>query len=118
MALSLLSVLVPFVAIHAQPLNDSLKAVTLRNEKMYRLLNSMEDKGSSYEFTNVTAWKITDPDLVNQIEKIYTAKYGDKQLKNFDIDNVYVFVAPTNNEEVPFQPFHILFMGKRVNVDT
>ena len=117
MALPLLSILIPYVALQAQPLNDSLKAVTLRNEKMYRLLNSMDDKGSSYEFTNVTAWKITDPDLLNQIEKVYTAKYGDKQLKNFDIDNVYVFVAPTSNDQV-YQPFHILFMGKRVNVDT
>ncbi len=121
MALPLLSVLFPYAAVHAQhsdPLDDSLKAVTLRNEKMYRLLSSMDDKGASYEFTNVTAWHITDPDLLNQIEKVYTAKYGDKQLKNFDIDNVYVFVAPTNNEQVPYQPFHILFMGKRVNVDT
>ncbi len=115
--LPLLSILIPFAAIHAQPLNDSLKAVTLRNEKMYRLLNSMDETGHSYEFTNVTAWKITDPDLLNQIEKVYTQKYGDKQLKNFDIENVYVFVAPTNVQD-KYQPFHILFMGKRVNVDT
>jgi hypothetical protein len=117
MALPLLAVLIPSLALHAQPLNDSLKSITLRNEKMYRLLNAMDDRGSSYEFTNVTAWKITDPDLQNQIEKIYTAKYGDKQLKNFDISDVYVFVAPTNVQD-KFQPFHILFMGKRVNVDT
>ena len=76
----------------------------------------MDDKGASYEFTNVTAWKITDPDLLSQIEKVYTAKYGDKQLKNFDIDNVFVFVAPTTTDQ--YQPFHILFMGKRINVDT
>ena len=53
----------------------------------------MDDKGASYNFTNVTAWQITDePRGSNQ--KIYTAKYGDKELKNFDIENVYVFVAP------------------------
>ena len=120
MALPLLSILIPCASVYAQhsdPVSDSLKAVTLRNEKMYRLLNSMEDRGASYQFTNVNAWKITDPDLQNQIEKVYQAKYGDKQLKNFDISDVYVFVAPTNVQD-KYQPFHILFMGKRVNVDT
>jgi hypothetical protein len=117
LALPLLSILMPFVPIHAQPLNDSLKALTLRNEKMYRLLNSMEDKGASYEFTNINAWKITDPDLQNQIEKVYLAKYGDKQLKNFDIADVYVFVAPAGPDK--YQPFHILFMGtRRKDVDS
>ncbi len=116
-ALPLLSVVIPLSAIHAQPLNDSLKAVTLRNEKMYRLLNSMDDRGSSYEFTNVTAWKITDPDLQAQIIKVYTAKYGDKQLKNFDIADVYIFSAPVGNDR--YQPFHVLFMGtRRKDVDT
>ena len=120
MALPLLLILIPLAAIHAQsvgPVPDSLKAVTLRNEKMYRLLNSMDDKGASYEFTNVNAWKVTDPDLQAQIEKVYMAKYGDKQLKNFDIADVYVFVAPTGTEV--YQPFHILFMGtRRKEVDT
>src|ERR1700733_1025865 len=115
-AAPLLSLLIPLWAIHAQPINDSLKAMTLRNEKMYRMLNSMDDKGTSYEFTNVTAWKITDPDLQSQIEKVYMDKYGGKQLKNFDISDVYVFSAPAGNDR--FQPFHVLFMGKRVNVDT
>jgi len=108
--------LLPAALATAQPINDSLKALTLRNEKMYRLLGSMEDKGASYEFTNVIAWKITDEDLKNQIIKIYTAQYGEKQLKNFDIQNVYMFSAPVNSDRV--EPFHILFMGKRVNVDT
>ena len=118
-AAPLLSLLIPFWALHAQrldPIPDTIKARTLRNEKMYRMLNNMDDKGTSYEFTNVTAWKITDPDLQAQIIKVYTAKYGDKQLKNFDISDVYVFSAPAGNDR--FQPFHILFMGKRVNVDT
>jgi hypothetical protein len=57
MAVPLLSLLIPFWAIYAQPINDTIKARTLRNEKMYRMLNSMDDKGSSYEFTNITAWK-------------------------------------------------------------
>src|SRR5579883_656926 len=109
-------VLLPVATASAQPINDSLKALTLRNEKMYRLLNQMDDKGSSYEFTNVVAWKITDDDLRSQIIKVYTAQYGDKQLKNFDIQNVYVFSAPVGNDRV--QPFHVLFMGTRVNADT
>jgi hypothetical protein len=119
MPFAMLSVLIPLSALHAQrtdPVSDSLKAVTLRNEKMYRLLNSMDDKGSSYEFTNVTAWKITDPDLYAQIEKVYRAKYGEKELKDFDVQSIYVFVAPTTGDR--FQPFHILFMGKKVSTDT
>ncbi len=120
MSMLLLSIFIPFVAIHAQsagPVTDSLKAITLRNEKMYRMLSNMEDKGADYVFTNVTAWKITDPDLQAQIIKAYTTKYGEKQLKNFDIADVYVFSAPTGVER--YQPFHVLFMGtRRKDVDT
>jgi len=116
-AAPLLSLFIPLWAIHAQPINDSLKAMTLRNEKMYRMLNNMDEKGASYEFTNVTAWKITDPDLQAQIIKIYQAKYGDKQLKNFDIADVYVFSAQAGFDR--YQPFHVLFMGtRRKEVDT
>ncbi len=123
------AVLVPTASAWAQsfgthpplpPINDSIRAITLRNEKAYRLLNAMDDKGSSYEFTNVTAWKITDDNLTNQIENLYTSKYP-KQLKNFEINNVYVFVAPDGLDQAgdeKFFPFHILFMGKHINVDT
>ncbi|MDP4200917.1 MAG: hypothetical protein Q8922_11670 [Bacteroidota bacterium] len=104
------------ITAHAQTAEEKLHALTLKNERMYRELSAMDDKGSSYAFTNVTAWKITDDDLKNQIIKVYQDKYKDKQLKNFDIDNVYVFAAPTKGDR--YEPFHILFMGKHVNVDT
>ncbi len=110
-----------FATAVAQPINDSLHAISLRNAKDYRLLSAMDDKGSSYDFTNINAWHITDPSLQDQIEKIYTAKYGDKELKNFEIDNVYIFVAPDGSDQAgdeKFLPFHVLFMGKHVNVDT
>jgi len=114
----------PFAAAFGQihlPVEDSIHAIALRNEKAYRLLNAMDDKGSSYEFTNVTAWKITDDGLRNQIIDLYTAKYGKKELKNFDIDNVYIFSVPDGTDQAgdtKFFPFHVLFMGKHVNVDT
>ncbi|MFI5202017.1 MAG: hypothetical protein ACHQNE_06495 [Candidatus Kapaibacterium sp.] len=114
----------PFAAAFGQihlPVEDSIHAISLRNEKAYRLLNAMDDKGSSYEFTNVTAWKITDDNLRNQIIDLYTAKYGKKELKNFDIDNVYIFSVPNGTDQAgdtKFFPFHVLFMGKHVNVDT
>ena len=119
--LPIVAAVIPLTHVSAQPINDSLKAVNLRNEQMYRKLNAMDDKGASYAFTNVTAWHITDDDLKNQIINIYTAKYGTKQLKNFDIDNVYLFVAPAGTDQSGnprFEPFHVLFMGKHVNVDT
>src|SRR5207244_4877148 len=100
----------------AQPINDSLKAITLRNEKMYRMLNQMDDKGASYEFTNTIAWKITDPELYAQIEKVYRAMYGERELKDFDVQSIYVFSAPVGSDRV--QPFHVLFMGKKVVNDT
>ncbi len=122
-AVAVFLTLLPLARVVAQALpgDDSLRAVSLRNEKAYRLLNSMDDKGGSYDFTNITAWKITDDNLRNQIESIYTAKYGNKELKNFEIDNVYVFAAPDGLDQAgdeKFFPFHILFMGKHVNVDT
>ena len=119
--LPVLAVYIPISQAGAQPLTDTLKALRMRNEKVYRLLNSMDDKGSSYEFTNVTAWHITDDQLKDEIIKVYQARYGEKQLKNFDISNVYVFVAPAGedvNGNQRFEPFHVLFMGKHVNVDT
>src|SRR5581483_3928206 len=115
------SVLVSPLLASAQPINDSLKALTLRNEKMYRMLSNMDDKGADYTFTNVTAWKITDDDLKNQIIAVYTAQYGNKQLKNFDISDVYIFAAPVGTDasgSPRFEPFHVLFMGKHVTVDT
>lgn len=116
-----LAFLIPLVTASAQPLNDSLKALRMRNEKVYRLLSSMDDRGSSYEFTNITAWHITDDQLKDEIIKLYTARYGEKQLKNFDIGDVYLFVAPAGedvNGAQRFEPFHVLFMGTHVNTDT
>ena len=115
-ALLVLSFGVPVGSAFAQPINDTLKALTLRNEKMYRVLNQMDDKGSSYEFTNVVAWKITDPELYAQIEKVYRAAYGERELKDFDVSTIYVFSAPVSNDRV--EPFHVLFMGKKVSTDT
>jgi hypothetical protein len=119
--LPFVAVVVMFTSVQAQPINDSLKSITLRNEKNYRMLNQMDDKGASYAFTNITAWKITDEDLKNQIISVYTAQYGTKQLKNFDVSDVYVFSAPAGVDasgSTKYEPFHVLFMGKRVNVDT
>ncbi len=107
---------VPVSSAVAQPINDTLKALTLRNEKMYRVLNQMDDKGNSYEFTNVVAWKITDPELYAQIEKVYRAIYGERELKDFEVSTIYVFSAPTGPDHV--EPFHVLFMGKKVVNDT
>jgi len=104
------------VSAFAQPLVDSLKALQLRNDKMYRTLNAMDDKGASYQFTNVTAWHIVDPDLFDLIKRVYVDQYGQKQLKDFDIQDVYLFAAPGQGEN--FEPFHVLFMGKRVKTDT
>lgn len=100
----------------AQPIMDSLHAIEQRNEKMYRQLNAMDELGSSYHFTNVTAWKITDDDLRNQIITVYKSQFGEKQLKDFDIDEVYLFAAPVGNER--FEPFHVLFRGRRIKTDT
>jgi len=102
--------------VHAQPIMDSLRAIELRNEKMYRQINAFDDRGASYEFTNVTAWKIVDDDLRNQIISVYKAQYGERQLKDFDVDDVYLFNAPLGNEQ--FEPFHVLFMGRRIKTDT
>src|SRR5690348_3707151 len=110
LAFAALFVLAPIVT-NAQPINDSLKSLTLRNEKVYRMLNAMDDKGASYAFTNVTAWHITDDDLKNQIINTYEAAYKDTKLKNFNINDVYVFSAPLNGGE-KFLPFHVLFMGQ------
>jgi hypothetical protein len=116
-----LAFILPLATASAQPLSDSLKALRMRNEKVYRLLSSMDEKGASYEFTNVTAWHITDDQLKDEIIKLYQARYGEKQLKSFDISDVYLFVAPSGedvNGNQRFEPFHILFMGTHVSTDT
>jgi hypothetical protein len=104
--------------VQAQPLVDSLKALQQRNDKMYRELKSADDQGASYQFTNVTAWKITDDDLKHQIETVFRASAaGEKRLKDIDVDRIYVFAAPYGAER--FEPFHVLFIGKRIAaVDT
>jgi hypothetical protein len=101
----------------AQPLVDSLHALQQRNEKMYRMLNAMDDRGASYQFTNVTAWHVTDDDLSKLIKQVYMDQYGTKQLKDFDIGDIYIFAAPTSTPEV-YEPFHVLFVGQRVKQDT
>ncbi len=104
-------------SIQAQPLVDSLKALQQRNDKMYRVLASADPDGASYQFTNVTAWKIIDEDLKKQIEAVFRATpLGEKRLKDIDVDRIYVFLAPSGSER--FDPFHVLFIGKRVNIDT
>ena len=118
--LALLAMFVVGVAptLKAQPLVDSLKALQQRNDKMYRELNAADDQGSSYQFTNVTAWKITDDDLKHQIETVFrSSAAGEKRLKDIDVDRIYVFSAPLGQER--FEPFHVLFIGKRIQtVDT
>jgi hypothetical protein len=100
----------------AQPIVDSVRAMQLRNEKMYRAMNQLDAQGASYEFTNVTAWHITDDDLLKQIKDVYMAKYKETRLKDFDIDDIYVFAAPAGPDH--FEPFHVLFMGKHIKTDT
>src|ERR1044071_1532524 len=81
----------------AQP--PDLKTLTIQNERMYRDLSNMEDKGASYQFTNVVAWHILDTTLWGEIIRTYTDLYGENgtqghQLKDFNPEDVYVFSVP------------------------
>src|ERR1051325_2615368 len=105
----------------AQPKSKDLKTLQQDNERMYRDLNGMGDRGESYQFTNVAQWKIVDDTLRNEIIRIYTDLYGENgtighQLKEFNPDDIYVFSVPTTDASgaPKYEPFHILFRGKRV----
>lgn len=100
---------------HAQP--KTLKEYQLANERIYRDLNNMDDKGGSYQFTNVIAWHIQDDSLRSELIRLYTDLYGENgtqghQFKSFNPEDVYVFSVPLGNER--YMPFHLLFKGKRV----
>lgn len=85
-----------------------------RNDRIYRQLqfNQAADQGWSYAYTNVTTWKIVDDDLRNQIEQVVRSQpFGEKALNKVEVDRVYVFAAPAGPEM--YEPFHILFVGKR-----
>jgi hypothetical protein len=112
--LLLLGIVISSVA-QAQP--KTLKELQLANERMYRDLNNMDDKGGSYQFTNVIAWHIQDDSLRSELIRLYTDLYGENgtqghQFKSFNPEDVYVFSVPLGNER--YMPFHLLFKGKRV----
>ncbi len=115
----LLVLLLQAGAASAQPIADSLKALQQRNDKMYRSLpRDADDRGMAYSYTNVNAWRITDPDLFKQIETIVRSQpFGERALNKIDVSDMLVFVAPAGEDK--FEPFHITFKGRRqADVDT
>ncbi len=109
-------VLAPSLRVAAQS-DSQLKKLQLQNERMYRDLSNMDDKGASYQFTNVVAWHLQDTGLIAEITRTYTDLYGENgtqghQLKDFNPEDIYVFSVPVGNDR--YQPFHILIKGRRV----
>lgn len=99
---------------YAQPILDTIKAMQQRNERIYRMIggNNVDDRGTTYAYTNVTTWKITDDDLRDQIIRVVKAQpFGERAIGKIDVDRVYVFAAPAGQDA--YEPFHILFIGKR-----
>lgn len=104
--------------VFSQPIADSIKALQQRNDRVYRTINSADERGVAYSYTNITTWKIVDDDLRNQIINVVrTTPSGESTLKGLDVDRVYVFAAPAGQDH--YEPFHILFIGKRAReIDT
>jgi hypothetical protein len=93
----------------AQPIVDTVHAIQKQNERTYRMLDQLDATGDSYTFTNVIKWKITDPDLQNQIrDAIAKDPFGLKR-EEFDVVETYIFAAPAGDDKV--EPFHILVRG-------
>jgi hypothetical protein len=102
----------------AQPIADSIKALQQRNDRIYRTINSADERGMAYSYTNVTAWRITDGDLARQIESVVRSQpFGEKALNRIDVSDILVFAAPAGTDS--YEPFHILFKGRQAaEIDT
>lgn len=114
----LLVLLLQATVASAQPIADSLKSLQQRNDRIYRTINSADERGLAYSYTNVTAWHITDPDLTRQIESVVRSQpFGERALNRIDVSDILVFAAPAGQDQ--YEPFHILFKGRRAaEVDT
>ncbi len=95
----------------AQPVVDTVKALQKTNDKLYRALNSMNDDGESYSFTNVIKWKVVDADLMNKIRDAIEKEPFNLKKEDFDVTDTYIFAAPASNDRV--EPFHLLVKGYR-----
>ncbi|MBS1902269.1 MAG: hypothetical protein JSS75_01020 [Bacteroidetes bacterium] len=96
----------------AQPLVDSVRALQKQNDRMYRVLSSLDDQGGSYAYTNVVQWKITDPELYGQLKDALQKEPFNLKPDEVDITDIYMFSAPIPGTD-RVQPFHILAMGIR-----
>ncbi len=93
----------------AQPLVDTVKAMQKQNERTYKMIEQLDQTGDSYTFTNVIKWKITDPDLQNQIRDALVKDPFNLKKEEFDVVETYIFAAPAGQDKV--EPFHILVRG-------
>jgi hypothetical protein len=105
--LYLLSVLV--LDCQAQPIVDTVHAIQKQNERSFRMLDNLDNTGDSYTFTNVIKWKITDPDLQNQVRDAIAKEPFNLKREEFDVVETYIFAAPAGQDKV--EPFHILVRG-------
>lgn len=96
----------------AQPVIDSIQAIQKQNDRVYRVLNSLDDQGGSYAYTNVIQWKVTDPELYNQLKDALQKDPFNLKPEDVDITDIYLFAAPIPGTD-RVQPFHILAMGLR-----
>jgi hypothetical protein len=94
---------------YGQPIVDTVHAIQKQNERSYRMLDNLDNTGDSYTFTNVIKWKITDPDLQNQIRDALTKEPFNLKKEDFDVVETYLFSAPAGQDKV--EPFHILVRG-------
>jgi hypothetical protein len=92
-----------------QPIVDTVHSIQKQNDRTYRMLDQLDPTGDSYTFTNVIKWKITDPDLQNQIRDALTKEPFNLKKEDFDVVETYVFAAPAGQDKV--EPFHILVRG-------
>ncbi len=99
----------PLQLLQAQPVVDSVKALQKLNDRTYKLLESLDNYGDSYTFTNVIKWKITDFDLQNQLRDALEKEPFNLKRDEFDVSEYYLFCAPAGQDKV--EPFHILVRG-------
>lgn len=95
---------------HAQPIVDSVQSLQKQNDKMYRVLTSLDGQGASYAYTNVIQWKITDPDLYSELKDAVQKEPFNLKPDEVNITDIYLFAAPIPGTD-RVQPFHILVMG-------
>src|SRR5689334_17969251 len=93
----------------AQPVVDSVKSLQKLNDRTYKMLDNLDPYGDSYTFTNVIKWKITDPDLQNQLRDALAKEPFNLKREEFDVSEYYLFSAPAGQDKV--EPFHILVRG-------